>query len=70
MNIIRSIISLATSYQWELHKTDVKSVILNGDLHKEIYMQQPPGFTTTYTPSLVCKLDMSSYGLNQTPRDW
>jgi hypothetical protein len=63
MNTIRTIISLATSCQWEIHQMDVKSVFLNGDLHEEIYMQQPPSFISFETSSLVCKLNMSLYGL-------
>jgi hypothetical protein len=70
MNTIRTIISLVASYQWELHQMDVKSVFLNGDLHEDIYMQQPPGFITTETSSLVCKLNKSLYGLKQAPRAW
>jgi hypothetical protein len=65
MNTIRTIISLATYFQWEIHQMDVKSAFLNGDLHEEIYMQQPPGFISSETSSLVCKLNKSLYGLKQ-----
>ncbi len=33
-------------------------------------MQQPPGFITTETSSLVLKLNKSLYGLKQAPRAW
>jgi len=36
----------------------------------KIYMQQPPGFITAETSSLVCKLNKSLYGLKQAPRAW
>ena len=46
MNSIRLVLSLATSYKWEVHQMDVKSTFLHGDLHEEIYMEQPPDFIT------------------------
>eukprot|EP00253_Pinus_taeda_P005099 PITA_05099 len=46
---------------------DVKSTFLHGDLHEEIYMEQPIGFIQTDS-SLVCRLKKSFYGLKQAPR--
>eukprot|EP00253_Pinus_taeda_P013475 PITA_13475 len=48
---------------------DVKSAFLHGDLHEEIYMEQPIGFIQTDS-SLVCRLKKSLYGLQQAPRAW
>ena len=47
---------------------DVKSAYLHGELHKEIYMQQPGFFQED--PSLVCNLKKSLYGLKQAPGAW
>ena len=47
---------------------DVKCAFMNGELNKDIYMQQPEGFVSN--PSLVCRLNKSLYGLKQAPRAW
>eukprot|EP00253_Pinus_taeda_P015492 PITA_15492 len=69
MNSICLVISLATSFKWEVHKMDVKSAFLHGDLHEEIYMEQRPRFIQTDS-ILVCHLKKSLYGLKQAPRAW
>ena len=51
----------------ELAQMDVKLVFLHGDLHEEIYMQQPCGFEVKGKEDVGCK---SMYGLKQTPRQW
>eukprot|EP00253_Pinus_taeda_P009257 PITA_09257 len=69
MNSVRLVLSLATSFKWEVHQMDVKSAFLHGDLHEEIYMEQPIGFIQTDS-SLVCRLKNSLYGLKQAPWAW
>eukprot|EP00253_Pinus_taeda_P015470 PITA_15470 len=69
MNSIRLVLSLAASLKWEVHQMDVKSAFLHGDLHEEIYMEQPIAFIQTDS-SLVCRLKKSLYGLKQAPRAW
>eukprot|EP00253_Pinus_taeda_P009330 PITA_09330 len=69
MNSVRLVLSLAASFKWEVHQMDVKSAFLHGDLHEEIYMEQPIGFIQTES-SLVCHLKKSLYGLKQAPRAW
>eukprot|EP00253_Pinus_taeda_P025438 PITA_25438 len=69
MNSIRLVLSLAASLKWEVHQMDVKSAFLDGDLHEEIYMEQPIGFIQIDF-SLVCRLKKSLYGLKQAPRAW
>eukprot|EP00253_Pinus_taeda_P026389 PITA_26389 len=69
MNSIRLVLSLAASLKWEVHQMDVKSAFMHGDLHEEIYMEQPIGFIQTDS-SLVCRLKKSLYGLKQAPRAW
>ena len=48
---------------------DVKSAFFHGDLHEEIYMEQPPGFIQTDS-SLVCRLKKSLYGLKKIYWAW
>eukprot|EP00253_Pinus_taeda_P031244 PITA_31244 len=69
MNSVRLVLSLAASFKWDVHQMDVKSTFLHGDLHEEIYMEQPIGFIQTDS-SLVCRLKKSLYGLKQAPRAW
>ena len=49
---------------------DVKTTFLNGDLDKEIYMEQPEGFVVKEQEKKVCRLIKSLYGLKQAPKQW
>eukprot|EP00253_Pinus_taeda_P017786 PITA_17786 len=69
MNSIHLVLSLVASFKWEVHQMDVKYAFLHGDLHEEIYMEQPPGYIQIDS-SLVCLLKKSLYGLKQAPQAW
>ena len=43
---------------------------ISGDLEKNIYMDQPPGFVAKEELELLYKLQCSLYGLKQSPRAW
>ena len=47
---------------------DVKTAFLNGDLKKEIYMDQPEGCVVLGKEKKECKLVKSLYGLKQGPK--
>jgi hypothetical protein len=66
---IRTLIALATCFDWEIEQMDVKTAFLNGDLNEDIYMLQPEGFQVG-NGNLVCKLRKSLYGLKQAGRQW
>ena len=65
---IRTILTLATSFHWDLQQIDINNAFLNGKLEKTVYMQQPPGFE--HDSNLVCKLNKALYGLKKAPRAW
>ncbi|CAM8895988.1 unnamed protein product [Rhodiola kirilowii] len=68
MSSVRLFLSVASIKGWELHQMDVHNAFLHGDLHKEVYMRPPPGFTAPN--GKVCRLLKSLYGLRQAPRNW
>lgn len=64
---------------------DVTNAFLHGDLYENIYMKLPTGYTyegcriqvivddssvSKPPPNLVCNLNISLYGLRQSPRLW
>jgi hypothetical protein len=63
------LLSLAASHGLLIHQMDVKTAFLNGELVKEIYMDQPDGFVAK-GQGKVCKLLKSLYGLKQAPKQW
>lgn len=69
MNSICLFLSFAAPFKWEVHQMDAKFAFLHGDLHEEIYMEQPLGFIKTDF-SLACQLKKSLCGLKQAPRAW
>jgi hypothetical protein len=60
--------SLAASHDLLVHQMDAKITFLNGELEKEIYMNQPDRFVVNGQEAMVCKLLKSLYGLKQTPK--
>jgi len=44
MTTVRVIIAMVVTKGWSLHQMDVKNLFLHGDLHEEVYMEQPTGY--------------------------
>ena len=42
---------------------DVKTMVLNGVIEEEVYIEQPEGFKTFNSDSQVCRLKRELYGL-------
>ena len=45
MDSIRLVLAIVASKRWEVHRMDVKSSFLHGDVEEEIYMKQPNMYT-------------------------
>ena len=65
----RLFISLAASYDEDLHQLDIKNAFLHGDLQENVYMQ-PSRFVAQGEIGKVCRLRKSLYGLKQSPYAW
>jgi hypothetical protein len=63
MTTIRVIIVMVAAKGWSLHQIDVKNVFHHGDLHEEMYMEQPLGYVDQTHPNLVCRLKKVLYNL-------
>ncbi|CAI7867171.1 unnamed protein product [Closterium sp. NIES-53] len=47
-----------------------KMTTLRGNLHEEIWLRRPPGFTGTFPAGTQWSLRRQVYGLRQAPREW
>ena len=67
-DFFRIIMVLVAHYDLELHQMDVKTIFLNEDLEKNVYMAQPKGFVMEGKERIGCRLKKSIYGLKQASR--
>lgn len=67
---IRFVLGVAVARNWPLRQLDVNHAFLQGHLHDDVYMVQPPGFVDKDNPNYVCRLKKALYGLKQAPRAW
>jgi hypothetical protein len=66
----RIIMALVAHFNWELHKMDVKTAFINGDLQEDVYMAKPEGFDVEDKEHLGCRHKTLIYGLKQASRRW
>lgn len=69
---IRTLIGIAAAKQMSIIQFDVATAFLNGDLHEEIYVEQPKGYQLQDNDGnpMVWRLNKALYGLRQAPRCW
>ncbi|WVZ61696.1 hypothetical protein U9M48_011528 [Paspalum notatum var. saurae] len=69
LDSVRLLLALAAQEGWTVHHMDVKSAFLNGELEKEVYVVQPPGFDrrTRSTSWLDKALTLKNLGFVQSP---
>ena len=65
----RIILAIASYYDYEIWKMDVKTTFQKGNLSKDVYTTQLEVFTLG-NGSEVCKFQRSIYGLKQESRSW
>jgi hypothetical protein len=70
LEIIRILLAFATSKGFKLYQMNVKSAFLNGVIHEEVFVKQPPGFENPKYPNRVYKFSKALYGLKQAPQAW
>ncbi|KAE8240491.1 hypothetical protein A4X13_0g7775 [Tilletia indica] len=68
MSSLRMLLVLAAKFGWIVEQSDVVTAYLNGVLHDEVYMEQPPGFEDGTSDVLL--LRKALYGLKQSGREW
>ncbi|MGV7343152.1 reverse transcriptase domain-containing protein, partial [Mycobacterium kansasii] len=70
LEFIRLFISIACFRKFRIFQMDVKSAFLNGNLHEEVYVEQPTGFEDLKFTYHIYRLKKALYGLKQAPRAW
>jgi hypothetical protein len=68
--MVHTVLSLAISRSWPVHRFDVKNVFLHNTLSETVYCSQPTRFVDPTQPDHVCLLNKSLYGLKQVPQTW
>ena len=53
---LRIIMALVAHFDFDLHRMDVKTEFLNGNLEEEVYMKQPERFSSSEGEHLVCNI--------------
>jgi len=67
---IRTLLACAVNEEMRIHQMDVISAYVQGNLNKELYMDQPGLFVREGDEDKVCLLKKPFYGLKQAGREW
>ncbi|CAI7851108.1 unnamed protein product [Closterium sp. NIES-54] len=70
MTILRVLLHVAAQRDYELHSLDFSTAFLQGNLHEEIWLRRPPGFTESFSAGTQWSLWRPVYGLHHAPHEW
>ncbi|CAI7805521.1 unnamed protein product, partial [Closterium sp. NIES-54] len=70
MTTLRVLLHVDAQRDYELHSLDFSTAFLQGNLHEEISLRRPPGFTESFPAGTQWSLRRPVYGLRQAPRKW
>ncbi|CAI7900513.1 unnamed protein product, partial [Closterium sp. NIES-54] len=70
MTTLRVMLHVAAQRDYELHSLDFSTAFLQGSVHEEIWLRQPPGFTGTFPAGTQWSLRRPVYSLRQALREW
>ncbi|CAI7770316.1 unnamed protein product [Closterium sp. NIES-54] len=67
MTTLQVLLHVAAQRDYELHSLDFSTAFLQGNLHEEIWLRRPPGFTRSFPAGTHLSLCRPVYGLCQVP---
>ncbi|CAI7925396.1 unnamed protein product [Closterium sp. NIES-54] len=70
MTTLRVLLHVAAQRDYELHSLDFSTAFLQGNLHEEIWLRRPLGFTGPFPAGTQWSLRRPIYGLRQASREW
>ncbi|CAI7880954.1 unnamed protein product [Closterium sp. NIES-54] len=70
MTTLRVLLHVVTQRDYELHSLDFSTAFLQGNLHEEIWLRRPPGFTGSFHAGTEWSLWRQVYDLHQASRKW
>jgi hypothetical protein len=68
MTTIHTLLVVTSVREWSISQLGVKNTFLNGELHEDVYMRPPPGYSVP--EGMVYHLRCSLYGLKHAPWAW
>jgi hypothetical protein len=65
---VHTLIAVTSVHRWVISQLNIKNDFLHGELHEEVYMHPPLGYSVP--EGHVCRLRRSLYDFKQAPRAW
>ncbi|CAI7854690.1 unnamed protein product [Closterium sp. NIES-54] len=70
MTTLRVLLHVAAQRDYELRSLEFNTAFLQGNLHEEIWLRRPPGFTGSFPAGTQSSLRRPVYALRQAPGEW